>query len=600
MTDASVPAKEANSQTKQAEASQKDSSDNKAKKPKKTGGLVKSIFFIIYIAFMLLLVVGVFGAIEYYAYLQIKASPIGQAYKGKSLDLARQSSMKVAPQYGYEPTPGFAAVRNVRLGNSYEYINEESFKDFDDVPREKPADEYRVIVTGGSVAYGRGPVPPSDKLVDYYEVTFRWTIPHLMQEILNSDPRIREKIRGKHVRVINAGVAGYVYQNCLMRYLAKLRLFQPDLIVALDGANEVHTVARPLRDWNYFTEGPYFEVVTDVMDMSRKGFMNYLALWLKRNTYFFTWLAVKNDEGAGVIFENKGLAAHAQDATPEMIAMRDKNIDQVADVMAIYHKSLESDRVPHVFALQPMFRNSKKPRDPIEREIERVTGMEKIGFYNAAQTYDVFVDKIKKRGQGIGFEIADLTGIYDNVHEWVFTDWCHLTNGANYIMAKALAKQVKTRIFNLPQGSNDALADPYDSYFKDYAGDAKLLVNGAPHSGGLQVLKGYPSQADVLDVPKSDADSPNMGLDLGSVVPVSRLRLVWADTKSVPENWRVELSEDGKQWKTLCNIQETKTDGYDQWPGFEYLFIRGNPGSICPLCSGKRLRPHTFTTDKSV
>ncbi len=145
----------------------------------------------------------------------------------------------------YEPTPGFAAVRNTRLGNSYEYINEESFKDFEDVPQDKPADEYRVMVTGASVVYGRGPVPPSDAVADYYEVTFRWTIPHIMQEILNADPRVREKLQGKKVRVINAGVPGYVYQNSLMRYLAKLRLFHPDLVVALDGANEVHTVARP-------------------------------------------------------------------------------------------------------------------------------------------------------------------------------------------------------------------------------------------------------------------------------------------------------------------------------------------------------------------
>ena len=56
---------------------------------------------------------------------------------------------------------------------------------------------------------------------------------------------------------------------------------------------------RPLKDWNYFTEGPYYEVITDVMDMSRRGFVNYFTLWLKRNTYFFTWLALEGGEGPG-------------------------------------------------------------------------------------------------------------------------------------------------------------------------------------------------------------------------------------------------------------------------------------------------------------
>ena len=332
--------------------------------------------------------IGVLAALEYYAYLRVKASPVGQAYKDRDMDLARQSSQKVAPQYGYEPTPGFATIRNTRLGNSYEYINDESFKDFEDVPMEKPADEFRVLVCGGSVVFGRGPVPPADSVCDFYEVTFRWNIPHLMEKILNADPAIRAKINNKRVRVINAGVAGYVYQNNFMRYLAKLRLFQPDLLVSLDGANEVHTVARPLKDWNYFTEGPYYEVITDVMDMSRRGLVNYVTLWLKRNTYFFTWLALKGGEGPGILMENRGFAAHPQDATPEMISYRDHNIRQVADIVAIFHETLKTDGVPHTFALQPMFRNSKKKRTPIEERVESVTGMQKIGFYDAAQTYD--------------------------------------------------------------------------------------------------------------------------------------------------------------------------------------------------------------------
>ncbi|MFH0959546.1 MAG: hypothetical protein V1897_12660, partial [Pseudomonadota bacterium] len=335
------------------------------------GLFTKIIFLTLYIVFVLAIIAGVIGGVEYYAYLKVKDSPLGQAYKGRDMDLARRSSQTVAPQYGYEPTPGFAAVRNTKLGNAFEYINEQSFKDFEETPVEKPKDEYRVIVTGASVVYGRGPVPPSDAICDYYEVTFRWTIPHIIQELMNSDPEIRQKLDGKRVRVINAGVAGFVYQNNLMRYLSKLRLYNPDLIISLDGANEVHTVARPLKDWNYFTEGPYYEVITEVMDMGPKGLLNYITLWLKRNTYFFTWLAMNKGEGPGILMENRGFAAHPQDPTPEMMEYLKNNVRQVSDVMAIFHSTLVSDNVPHVFALQPMFRNCKKERTPIEQEIEK-------------------------------------------------------------------------------------------------------------------------------------------------------------------------------------------------------------------------------------
>jgi hypothetical protein len=545
-----------------------------APKPKKTSGILKFIFGLIYVAFLIAIAAGILGGIEYYAYLQVKASPIGKAYQTRGLDNARLSTQKVAPQYGYEPTPGFAAVQNTNLGNSYEYINEESFKDFDEVPLDKPANEYRIIVTGGSVVYGRGPVPPADKIANY-EVTFRWTIPHVIQEVLNADPAVKEKIKGKHIRVINAGVAGYVYQNNLMRYLAKLRLYRPDAIIALDGANEVHTVARSLGDWNYFNQGPYFEVVTDVMDMSKKGLMNYATLWLKRNTYFFTWLALRRGEGPGTIMEDRGFAAHAMDATPEMIEMRNRNIDQVADVMAIYHKTLETDKLPHVFALQPMFRNSKKPRMPIESRIEQNMGMEKVGFFNAKQTYEEILKRVKNRGKEVDFEVVDLSGIYDGCKEWVFTDWCHLTNGANYIMGKELANQFKTRVLGLPLAADDNLKEPYDAYFKDYAVSAKILVNGKSREGGTHILKGYPGK-EVLEVAGA-AEPASVTLDLGSVMPVSRLRLVWGDSQSVPKSWKMEISEDGTNWTPWVKIDETKTDNYDQWPGLEYYAGKESP-----------------------
>lgn len=555
-------------------------------------GLLRRVVVIAtYVVFLGAVVVGTLAGLEYYAYQKVKNSPLGQAYQGRDLDLARRSSQTVAPQYGYEPTPGFAAVRNTRLGNAYEYINSESFKDFEDVPSEKPDDEYRVIVTGGSVVYGRGPVPPADVVADFYEVTYRWTIPHIMEKLLDADPRIGELLKGKHVRVINAGVPGYVIQNNLMRYLAKLRLYRPDLVVALDGANEVHTVARPLRDWNYFTEGPYYEVISDIMDMSRGGLLNYVTLWLKRNTYFFTWLAMSKGEGPGILMENRGFAAHPQDPDEEMLAYRDRNISQVADVVAIYHKVLETDKVPHVFALQPMFRNSKKKRTPMEEKIESVTGMQKIGFYDAAQTYELLVDKIKKRCAAEGFEVYDLTGIFDDVTEWVFTDWCHLTNGANYVMAKALVNRIKTSIFNLPLLESDVLHKPTDSYFIDYACNAKVYVGEKPANQGLHILKGYPSteklEVDPASLSSASGLSRGVVLDIGRVVPISRLRIVWGGPNSVPPQWAIDFSEDGANWKAWLTAKDIAVDHFDQWPGYEYYapceekarFVRYRAGS---------------------
>jgi hypothetical protein len=336
-------------------------------------------------------------------------------------------------------------------------------------------------------------------------------------------------------------------------------------------------VARPLRDWNYFTEGPYYEVVEEIMDMGPRGLLNYLALWLKRNTYFFTWLAMERGEGPGILMENRGFAAHPQDPTPEMIAYRDRNIAQVADILAIYHTVLETDGVPHVLALQPMFRNCRKKRTPMERRIEQVTGMQKIGFYDAAETYDLLVEKIRQRGKEVGLDVVDLTKIFDNANAWVFTDWCHMTNGANYLLAKALVNEVKTNVFNLPLLPDDPLKPPLDSYFVDYAKHAKVLVNGQPTDRGIHILKGYPG-TDVLEVrPEGKGGSGATVLDLGEVVPISRLRVVWGDEKAVPQAWKIDVSDDAVSWKNWITIGKTSVDPYDQWPGFEYYAAEETP-----------------------
>ncbi len=551
------------------------SKDNVQERGPKSKPFLNFVFSLLLVCFLIAITAGLLAAIEYYAYLQVKNSRLGQAYEGKSLDLARRSSQQVAPVYGYEPTPGFAATRNTRLGNAVEYINEQSFKDFEDTPLDKPDDEYRVFVTGGSVVYGRGPVPPADEITDFYEVTYRWNIPHIMEKILNADPRITQKLEGKRVRVINAGVPGYVIQNDLLRYMGKLRLFKPDLVVSLDGANEVHTVARPLKDWNYFTEGQYYEIITEIMDMGKRGMVNYLTLWLKRNTYFFTWLALQHGQGPGVIMESRGFASHPMDATPQMIEYRNKNIDQVADVAAMYHTTLETDNVPHIFALQPMFRNCKKKLTPMEQQISQVAGMRKVGFFDAKETYDLLVERIIDRGKLAGTEVLDLTTCFDNVNEWVFTDWCHVTNGANYILGKLLANEVKTRIFDLELLPSDTLAEDIDSYFHDYSKNSKVFVRGQASNHGLRILKGYPGE-EVFEVQHHNGAPASLTLDLGSVKPVSRMRIVWADEKAVPDKWILELSMDGSEWKPWIKEEEFETDGFDKWPGYEKYLPKEN------------------------
>ena len=144
-----------------------------------------------------------------------------------------------------------------------------------------------------------------------------------------------------------------------------------------------------------------------------------------------------------------------------------------------------------------------------------------------------------------------------------------MTNGANFIIAKALVARIKKQVFGIPLKPFDELQEPYDSYFTDYSKNAKVSVDGKPTDSGLNILKGYPS-ANGLEAQSTSASKTDVSLDLGEVLPISRLRIVWGSENTTPQKWRMEVSTDGNNWEPWVNVEDNPTDSFDQWPGFEY------------------------------
>ncbi len=174
---------------------------------------------------------------------------------------------------------------NTLKGNRYEYANNAGFREPRDVPVEKPHDEYRVFLTGGSTALGLGAIGEATESMGWYGIEYRETISHMMEMILNASA----SVPGKTIRVYNTAVWGYAYQHLLMRYLTKLSRYNPDLIVSLDGANEIPMVSKIDTHWEYFDEGQFNNILRDIYAYNGPGLASYLTLWLKNNTFLMTW-----------------------------------------------------------------------------------------------------------------------------------------------------------------------------------------------------------------------------------------------------------------------------------------------------------------------
>ncbi|MBM4327062.1 MAG: discoidin domain-containing protein [Deltaproteobacteria bacterium] len=531
-----------------------------------------------YMLFLFIAVALILMGLEQTAKYALKRSHFGQAYPD-DFSKVRLDFTRPVSYYDYDLSPGVCLIYNQQRGNRLEYANNAGFREPRPIMPDKPDDEFRIFLTGGSTAFGLGSSGQAAALTDYYEVEYRETISYFMERILNASA----PIQGKTIRVYNTAVWGHSYQHLLTRYLVKLRQFSPDLIVSLDGVNEIAQVSRPAKDWNYFKEGQYNNIIGQIFSYDAPGLSSYLTLWLKNNSYLMTLFWSGND-----LFQNFSHKAHPNRGAPqdseefklaqsmsrdERSKMLTENVSTVVRMVENYHSVLENDGVPHIFALQPLLYLSQKPRHEVEKKVEAVAEHQQSYDVPAAHGYKYIVDRIAHSAATKGYFVADFSDYFDDVSEWVFTDWCHLTAGANYLIAKELANLVKEQFFKRSLSEGDAV-EAKNSFFWNSALTAR--IQHAPPADrqdneSKNILGGYPAPPVYESREVSLHEPLEVILDLTHDFTLSRLRVFWADDASVPEEWAVDVSMDGKEWKEWASGTNKSVDHYSLWPGYDYF-----------------------------
>ncbi|MDQ7781527.1 MAG: discoidin domain-containing protein [Desulfomonilaceae bacterium] len=540
----------------------------------------------LYVVFLAATVILILAGLEKMAGYALSKTTLAHVYPNDP-SMALRDFTKPVSHYDYDFNPGVCLEYNLLKGNRYEYANNAGFRDPRDISTDKPEDEYRIFLVGGSTAYGLGAVGEAAPAMNYYGIPFRETIAHQLELILNANA----PIPGKTIRVYNTAVWGYAYQHHLMRYVTKLRLYRPDLVISLDGANEIPPMCKLTKDWDYFQEGQFNNIIRHIFAYNGSGLTSYLTLWLKNNTFLMTYVWGGRDlfqelhqgepqelhrdpaEESETSDASSSERPDQSRALEEKSRFADRNAATVVRVVEDFHGALRNDGIPHLFALQPWFYLSKKQMTEQERTLASLTGTRTYYGVPSDKMYQLFINKVSESARTKGYFLVDFSAYFDDVTEWVFTDWCHLTAGANYLLAKELANLVKEHIFGQALTKGD-LIDNKNSFFWDFAPSAKVLYappSDKPENGPRNMLSGYPGQAVYSSVVPSGVEKAEVVLDVGHVYPVSRVRLVWADEESVPEKWAVEVSTDRNTWKTLVEATREHTDNYSQWPGFEHV-----------------------------
>lgn len=532
-----------------------------------------------YFAFLVLAVILLFVGLDKAAEFALKRTYLSNIYPD-DFSMARRDFTRPVSHYNYDLTPGVAFQDTQVKGNRYEYANNAGFRDPRPISMQKPDDEFRIFLTGGSTAFGLGATGQAAPLTHFYYLEHRETISHMLEKVLNSTA----PIPGKKIRVYNTAIWGYSYQHLLLRYVTKLRQYKPDLVVSFDGANELLPVSTPTKEWNYFHEGQFNGILRQIFSYSGPGLASYLTLWLKNNTFLMTFFWQGADP---FLTMEPGMRAHRgpvpgqdpKDSDPtfsseERSRMLTENVGAVVRVIEDYHSVLENDGVPHIFALQPLLYLSKKPRHEWEQKVESLEDHKQYYGAPADELYRFIIDRIGESADRKRYLIADFSDYFDDTSEWVFTDWCHLTAGANYLIAKELASIIKEKFLQKQLTAGDKVEDK-NSFFWNMALTANVVYApppDGPDNGPQNVLADYPGKDLYSSKEVLQGERLELVLDLGREFMLSRLRLVW-DDNSVPEEWAVEISPDGGTWEPWIQGTNKDLDDFSWWPGYEYYGV---------------------------
>ncbi|MFA6224052.1 MAG: discoidin domain-containing protein [Desulfomonilaceae bacterium] len=518
-----------------------------------------------------------FLALDKLSEIALKTTYLGDVYP-THFDRAKRDFTKPVSHYDYDLVPGACIIHNQAKGNQFEYANNAGFREPRPISLEKPADEFRVFLTGGSTAFGLGSTGGTGEVTGFYEIEYRETISHVMEKILN----VSAPIPGKTIKVYNTAVWGHAYQHDLLRYITKLSRYKPDLVVSLDGVNEINPVTAPVKEWDYFREGQYNSILRQIFSYDGSGLASYLSLWLKNNTFLMALLWNGTDLFQSMetgnrlhraVGANNPEAFKTSEITPEIRSkMISDNVNTVVRVVEHYHSALENDGVPHIFAVQPLLYMSKKPLHEVEEKIKAIEEHNQYYDMTTASAYKFIVDKIRSGSDEKGYILADFSEYFDQTSEWVFTDWCHLTSGANYLLAKQLSNMIKQAIFKKPLTEGDNI-DDISSFFWSLTVTSNVLYAPPPdndENGVANILTGYPSHTLYSSQSSGDGARQEITLDLQNDFKMSRMRIVWGDDDSVPELWAVDISTDNENWVPWINGDNKNLDNFSLWPAYEY------------------------------
>lgn len=281
--------------------------------------------------------------------------------------------------------------------------NAQGFRSPADFVREKPPGTARVVVLGGSVAFGYGCT--ADEQV--------WTVPLARL--------VAERLPGRTVEVLNAAVTGYASLQERILLDTQLLDLAPDVVVLLDGWNDMNgATLNPPDKQNC---NPAFYEVEQVIERGDEWGRNLLrlsALYRSLERTLRRRAEQRPSQGG------ERWRMH-----PDALPGYRRNLDAMCRMARAVGARVLIVAQPELFARA----------EPIpEREVAVRAKHDQEGYAAFSRaTYPLFRAEAQAAARAAGASFFDATPIYDAAPEAVFVDWVHVDDRGHELLAQAVA-----------------------------------------------------------------------------------------------------------------------------------------------------------------
>jgi lysophospholipase L1-like esterase len=314
------------------------------------------------------------------------------------------------------------------------------------ITRQPGRDTFRILLQGGSVAWGYSARSNQD------------TISALLQAYLGARTDSAPALIGKKIEVLNAAVFGYVAWQEALAYALHHRDLEPDVIISLDGANEVMAAIRSGRAG---VPARYSERIKPFV-AEKPTLWGNLREWLVYRFHRMKIVRYLNGREEPRLAITRLLRRRG----PRTIdAYGPPTVDEVSEA---YRRALEflsdlarADGALVVPVLQPMsILTGTKPLDPSESDLVRTHEAEIPGqnaYYNRsfAAFRAMFEELADERPDLL---LLDATGVFADRAEVIYVDQCHLTQRGREILAEWIGSALLERLNREDQRGYDRVS----------------------------------------------------------------------------------------------------------------------------------------------